>query len=105
MAASYGLWVDRKVGARLRAMKGQGVGRGTQITRKRAPTFGAIVGAEEAALAEEAGAVLDALDHVDLHGLGRNLETLGDFFVGEAVEVAEHHHLAATFGQGENSLK
>ena len=51
-------------------MKGQGVGRGTQIARKRAPTFGAIVGAEEAALAEEAGAVFDALDHVDLHGLG-----------------------------------
>ena len=27
------------------------------------------------------------------------VEALGDFFVGEAVEVAEHHHLAAALGQ------
>ena len=41
---------------------------------------------------------------MDFYGLGRDAELVGDFFVGEAVEVAQHDDLAATVGQGAHGL-
>jgi len=41
---------------------------------------------------------------MDLYGLGWNIELVGDFLVGETVEVAEHDDLAATVGQGTHRI-
>lgn len=54
---------------------------------------------------EEAGAVFDAFDHMNLDRFGGDAEALSDFLVGEAVEVAEHRHLAAALGESEDGFE
>ena len=57
-------------------------------------------GVHEAAGFKKPGAVADAFEQVAFHGAEGNVEALGDFLAGAAVEVAEQHDLATTFRKG-----